>query len=164
MCQVCNYLYGANGLPELPAAGSPVKSLSSSNPANPAYLMDMPVHAEWPIYSDLDSTADNSWHDLPAALEGARWIALRRVTKADEATTLTFTLARAATVYVVATSTDGTAPASLTDAKFTPSGAPFLWRDNAIDLVPAQVYARKAAAGETVALSLGERDAIVLLK
>jgi beta-galactosidase len=158
------YFYGANGLPELPIASSPIKSLTSSNPANPAYLIDAPIHAEWPIYSDLDSTADNSWHELPSALEGARWIALRRVTKPDQATTLTFTLTRAATVYVVATSSDGSTSPSLADTKFTPTGGPFLWRDNAINLVPAQAYARKAAAGETITLALGDRDAIVLLK
>ena len=161
------YFYGVNGLPEIPTLNSPIKSLASSNPANPAHLMDMPIQAQWPIYSDLDSTADNSWATVPAALEGARWIALRRVTKADEATTVSFTLTRSATVYVAETAPDDAKsppPATLTEAKFNPVGEPFLWRDNAIQLVPAHLYSRRAAAGEIITLNLGERDAVVLLK
>jgi len=159
------YFYGPNGLPELAALNSPLKSLTSSNAANPAYLIDAPIHPQWPIYSDLDATADNSWNRLPAAIEGARWIALRRVTKTGQATTLSFTLAHSATVYVAETAApDGPGPAWLTEAKFAAIGEPFLWRDNAIQLVPARLYTRKAAAGETISLKLGDQDAIVLVK
>jgi len=158
------YFYGPNGLPEIPSI-SPIKDLTSSNPANPAYLMDMLVQPQWPIYSDLDSTADNSWATLPDAIQGAQWIALRRVTKPGQSTTLTFTLIHPATVYIAETINPGNSPStSLTQAKFAPTGDPFLWRDNAMNLVPARLYAHKAAGGETITLPFGERDAIVLLK
>jgi hypothetical protein len=52
-------------LPELPEGNPPLKNLSSSNPQNPAYYTDAPVHDQWPIYTDLDSNADNSWDSVP---------------------------------------------------------------------------------------------------
>ena len=75
------YYYGKDAAPETPPAALPIRDLASSNPDNPARFMDMPVQAQWPIYSDLDSTADNSWNALPPEVENATWIALRRVTK-----------------------------------------------------------------------------------
>ena len=39
-----------------------------------------------------------------------------------------------------------------------------VWRDNALQLVPAQLYVHDAAAGEKISLALGDRDAVILLK
>ncbi len=173
------YFYGNNGLPELPHAPLPISNLASSNPANPAHYMDMPVQAQWPIYSDLDSTADNSWDTLPREVEGASWIALRRVTKPDKAdpsakpsktpavpdqsTNLSFTATKPENIYVVATK--GNTPPAFAGAQFkeVPSAAG-LWRDNALQLVPMQLFVHQAAAGEKINLALGDRDAVVLIK
>ena len=100
------YFYGENGLPQLPVKNPLVTDLRTSNPANPAYFMDMPVQAQWPIYYDLDSTADNSFDSLPGEIEGAKWIALRNVTKEGQATDLSFKLTRPATILVMTTRQD----------------------------------------------------------
>jgi hypothetical protein len=126
--------------------------------------MDMPVQAQWPIYYDLDSTADNSFDALPAEISGAKWIALRRVTKANQETDLSFKLARPATIFVMATRAEN-APAFLTDAGFQEVSVPNLvWRDNRLMLVPAQLFSRPAVAGEIIHLAQADRDEIILLK
>jgi hypothetical protein len=126
--------------------------------------MDMPVQAQWPIYYDLDSTADNSFDTLPAAVEGAKWIALRRVTKAGQETDLSFKLTQPATIFVMATKRVD-APTFLTDAGFKEIASPDLvWRDNNLMLVSAQLFSRQYAAGEVVHLAQADRDEIVLVK
>jgi len=158
------YFYGANGLPELLVADPLVTDLQTSNPANRAYFMDMPVQAQWPIYYDLDSTADNSFDTLPAAIRGAKWIALRRVTKTGQAADLSFKVTRPATVYVMATSASGE-PAFVSAAGFQDTATPNLyWRDNRLMIVPAQLYSHTAAAGEIIHLPSPDRDEIVLVK
>ena len=175
------YFYGKDGLPELPLSPLPIRDLASSNPDNPARFMDMPVQAQWPLYYDLDSTADNSWNTLPPELENASWIALRRVTKPDpepsptrrskppaapgpnQATTVTFTTARPVKVYVMATKQEAPPTFAGTSFREVPSAAT-LWRDNALQLVPAQLYVHEAAAGEKIHVALGDRDAVILLK
>jgi hypothetical protein len=158
------YFYGTNGLPELPVANPLVTDLHTSNPDNHAYFMDMPVQAQWPIYYDLDSTADNSFDALPPTVKGAKWIALRRVTKAGQETDLTFTLARPATVFVM-TDRRTEPPSYLSDAGFKEVASPDLvWRDNRLMLVPAQLFSRRAAAGEVIDLAQPDRDEIVLVK
>jgi len=158
------YFYGTNGLPELPVANPLVTDLQTSNPNNHAWFMDMPVQPQWPVYYDLDSTADNSFDTLPAAVEGAKWIALRRVTKTGQETDLTFKLARPATIFVMATRC-AEQPAYLADAGFKEVASPDLvWRDNHLMLVPAQLFSRRAAAGEVIHLTQPDRDEIVLVK
>jgi beta-galactosidase len=158
------YFYGTNGLPELPVKNPLVTDLQTSNPDNRAWFMDMPAQAQWPLYYDLDSTADNSFDTLPPAVEGAKWIALRRVTKPGQETDLTFKLARPATVFVMATKR-AEAPSFLTGAGFKEVASPDLvWRDNDLMLVPAQLFSLRAAAGETIHIAQPDRDEIVLLK
>jgi hypothetical protein len=158
------YFYGRNGLSSLILTDPLVTDLKTSNPTNRAWFMDMPVQAQWPVYYDLDSTADNSFATLPAAIEGAKWIAMRRVTKPGQETDLSFKLARPATVFVMATKTDAL-PAFLAVADFKEVPSPDLvWRDNNLMLVPAQLFSRQAAAGETIHLAPPDRDEIVLVK
>ena len=178
------YFYGKDGLPELPQALLPISNLTSSNPDNPAHYIDMPVQAQWPIYADLDSTADNSWNTLPAEVENATWVALRRVTKTgiaapaakpnraadahvtpeqNEATSLSFTATRPERIFLMATKTGTNPTFAGTSFKEVPSAAS-VWRDNALLLVPAQLYLHEAAAGERISLSLGDRDAVVMIK
>jgi beta-galactosidase len=158
------YFQGDHGLPELPAQNPPLANLSSSNPQNRAYYIDAPVHDQWPIYSDLDSSADNSWDSVPAEIKDASWIALRRVTKAGQAADLSFTLTRAMMVYVAASQND--APTDdLDQAGFRETAAaPFGWRDNALNLVPAKLFSHEGRPGEVIHFSLGRRDSVVLLK
>ena len=176
------YFYGKDGLPGSSREPLPISGLTSSNAANAAYHMDMPVHGQWPIYYDLDSTADNSWNAIPPEIEGATWIALRRVTKPDPvdpkaksaskakapepnlATDISFTTTRPVKVYVMATRKEAP-PSFASGGRFTevPSGDT-IWRDNALILVPTQLYVHNAAAGEKITLALGDRDAIVMVK
>jgi len=163
------YFYGANGLPEIPVSNPLVTDLQSSNPNNPAHFMDMPVEAQWPIYYDLDSTADKSFDSLPAQIEGSKWIALRRVTKPGQETDLTFKLARPATVFVMATRPEAVLATrrmqSPVDAGFKEVPVPNLvWRDNDLMLVPAQLFSRPSAAGDIIHLPRPDRDQIVMLK
>jgi beta-galactosidase len=176
------YYYGDPTAPVPADATLPITNLASSNVNNPAYFMDMPVHAQWPIYYDLDSTADNSWNTIPPELVNATWIALRRVSKPDpvvvaakpsrkpaapepdESTNLSFTMTRPGKVYIMATRKAG--PPAFADGgafKEVPIGN-FVWRDNALMLVPAQLYVHQAATGEKISVSLGDRDAVVLIK
>ncbi len=158
------YFYGNNGLPALPAGNAPLKDLASSNANNAAYYIDEPVHDQWPIYTDLDSTADNSWDSVPVEIKDATWIALRRVTKPENATDVSFTLTRAMKVYIVASQNN--APADeLEKAGFKDNGAgPFFWRDNALQFVPAKLFIHDGQAGEALRIPLGQRDALILLK
>ena len=161
---VAAYRY-APGAQPAPADSAPLlKNLASSNPANPAYLMDMPVREQWPIYADFDGSADNTLNTLPPVLKDARWLALRRVTKACQGTKVSFTLGKPATVYILATT--GTAvPEGWSKAGFQPIAAPNLvWRDNRLLLVPATLYAKTAPAGATFTIPLEDRDALCLFK
>ena len=171
------YFEGAGGAPEV-TGSLPISDLASSNPQNPAYYMNMPVHAQWPFYYDLDSNADNSWNTIPPEIENATWIALRRVTiqagpptkhdpkpTLDQSTHLSFTATKAENIYIMATKTDAP-PAFATSGQFkeVSPGTTTLWRNNDLLLVPAQLYVHKAAAGEKISLTLGDRDAIVMIK
>jgi len=158
------YFEGANGLPELPAPKPLITNLASSNPANPAYFMDMPVQPQWPFYYDFDSAGDNSLDLIPPDAKGASWIALRRVTRQGQDTEVSFTVAKPSTVYVLC-SAQPTAPADITGAgfKLRPSQG-LSWRDDVMHLQPAELYSRAAARGDSIKLKLGERDALILVK
>jgi hypothetical protein len=156
------YYYSNNSPTEVPDSPLLISDLTSSNAKNPAYYMDMPIHAQWPIYADLDSTADNSWNTIPSELENATWISLRRVTKPDQGTDISFTAVRPAKIYVLATKMD--IPPTL-PAGFSETALPnFRWRDNELQLVATQLYEHEAVAGERIHLMLGDRDTLVLLK
>ena len=158
------YFYGAGGLPETSAGALPIAALQLSNPKNPAYFMDMPVQAQWPIYYDLDSTADNSFDTLPTQIEGARWIATRRVTKPGLATALSFRLTRSGTVFIMAAKRPD-APAFVKSAGFQEVTTPALqWRNPDLILAAAQLFSRHGAAGEVIQLPEADRDQIVLVK
>jgi beta-galactosidase len=186
------YFFGKGGLPALPDKPL-VVDLKTSNPENRAYYMEEPVQAQWPIYYDLDSNADNSFDELPKAIDGASWIAARRWTRKGQDGDLRFTLTRPATVMVMATKQQS-APTFLSDAGFTavaPSGsAPsdavpseaaqpggdaggsagelksgdLKWRDNNENLVPAELYSLTAEAGRAIQIKGADRDFVVLLK
>jgi beta-galactosidase len=155
------YFYGADGLPAKPDSNPLIMGLTSSNPANACYFMDTPVQAQWPVYYDFNSEADNSLDSLPAPVAGAYWLALRRFTLPGQGTTIGFTAARPATIFMICDKSAG--PAA--DGSFrTVATPPFQWRRNDTLLNDAQLLARHVNANEKVSITLGDRDALLLLK
>ncbi len=154
---------GADGRPEQPEKERLLRDLESSNAKNPAFLADQAVQDQWPFYTDFDSSADNSWDRVPADLKGASLIALHRVSKPENATTVTFTLSCPANVYVV-TGKDSVAGTVLSESRFEVHGPAFVWRDNALQLVQAQAWVRTGSAGEVFQIPLGPSDAAILIK
>lgn len=158
------YFEGTNGLPESPTANLPLKDLTSSNAQNPAYYIDAPIHDQWPLYSDLDSTADNSWDGVPDEAKGATWLALCRVSKPKMATEVSFTLTRPMKL-LIATDKNGGSDDTWSQAGFKEMGSgSFLWRNNELNLVPGKLLVHYGQSGETVRIPLGQQDAVVLLK
>jgi len=140
-----------------------VQDLRSSAAASPAFFIDQPVRAQWPVYWECDSTADNTFDRLPGELEGARWIATRRLSKPDARTALSFRVARPAQVFVMITRGQPLPP-GLARSGFRDTGAVGRWRDNETKLVPYVLYRKDAAAGETVRVNGATADYVVLVK
>ena len=141
--------------PELGAGGTPLlQSLTSTNPLNPAYLLDTPAQAEWPVYDDFDGTGDNTFHALPDLLSGASRIVTGRTSKAANLTTLTFTISPdvpSVDVFLLRTlAPTAPIPTPPVPAGFTDTGVRGTWRDNAENLIPNALYRRTAAPGEIV--------------
>ena len=158
------YYYGSGAVPELKSLHQAISNLVSSNQANPAYYIDIPVQTQWPVYDDFDSTADNSLDTIPSQISGARWLALRRVTKPGQNTVVSFVAAKPLTVYVICTKA-AAQPKWLLDSSFKEVVTePFQWRGNDMILTDASLYAKHVTTGENVSLTLGERDALVLIK
>lgn len=158
------YYEGEGALAAMPNPTPLVKDLKSANVNNQAYFMDMPVQPQWPIYYDLDSTADNSFDSLPPQIAGARWIATRRTTSHGKETDLSFQVTRPATIFVVATKMDRR-PDLGSDSGFQEvATSDFRWRNNELQLVPAQLFSRQAAGGEVLHFPQSDRDQIVLLR
>ena len=152
--------------PGAPAAADPqglVQDLRSSNALSPAWFIDQPVRAQWPFYWECDSTADNTFDLLPPELEGARWIATRRLSKPEARTTLSFRLRAPAQVFVMITS-GAPLPPGLQRAGFRDTGTGGLWRDNDLRLVPYRLYRKEGGAGETVRVGGATADYVVLVK
>lgn len=140
--------------------------VTSSNTSNPAYFIDTPIQAEWPFYTDFDGTGDNTFYEIPAILEGARWIATGRISKTRNGTDLTLTVpVQSGPVDVFVMLTAGTMPpAFVTDAGFVDTGISGLWRNNFLTLVPYALYRKTLAGGETAQIRGDGRDFVVLVK
>ena len=82
-------------------ANAIVADLKSSNPDNPAVFIDRPVESQGPFYYDVDGSSDNTFDTLPPEVEGAAWIATRRLSDPNMKTNLSFRLNGDATVYVL---------------------------------------------------------------
>jgi hypothetical protein len=138
-----------------------VQNVQSSNPRNPACFIDQAVQVEWPFYAEYDANGDNTFHTLPAAVQGARWIATKRLSQPGNETALSFTASRPATVFVMFTDNGAGSPFP---KDFTDTGIRTVWRDNHMDLVPCRLVAKKTGAGETVKLDAVLLDYVVLVK
>ena len=142
-----------------------VRNLTSGNPANPATFIDQPIQAEWPLYDDFDGTADNTFHAIPDALNGACEITLDRPSKAGKQTTLGFQIAPdAGIVDVFFLVTAAPAPPPNLPASFTDTGLHGTWRDNALNLVPVTLYRRVLRGGDQVTIPAAALDYLVLVK
>jgi len=173
--------------PGTPAPADPaalVQDLHSSNPASPAHFIDRPVEAQGPVYTEVDGSSDNTFDQLPAALEGATWIATRRLSDPALKTDLTFKINPAssgATVYVLLST--GTHPVitlkpadeatvaaatalqkSLASAGFKSVPTPVVWRDHDLNRSDAVLWSRPVSPGETVSIPGETLDYVVLLK
>jgi hypothetical protein len=146
----------------LPAdAAATVSNLTSS--VGPAYFIAAPIREQVPFYVDFDSTGDNTFDALPAAVLGASWIATKRQSDAAKRTDLAFDLNAAADVFILF-SKQTTVPAWIVAAGFTDTGTTGQWRDNDLKLVPTALYKHSFAAGAHVALASSAIDYVVLVK
>jgi hypothetical protein len=157
-------IYFTGTAPAAPAdTAEPISGLTSANTANPAYFINQPIQAQWPAYYQCDGNADNSFDTIPALLAGARWIATRR--QSQTATGLSFSIKdrAGADVYIVATK-QSSAPAWISSAGFASTGVTGEWRNNDMNPVAYEVYAKTFASGAAVSLAGSAVDFVVLVK
>jgi len=160
------YFYGRDGGRD--ASGSPalVQDLRSSNPASPAFFIDDEVRDEWPFYYEFDGSADNTFHSLPPALEGARWISTCRLSKPQCRTDLSFSLrdgAGSAKVYVLFT--EGTPlEAALAGKGFRDANLTGRWRDNDLRLVGFRAWMKDAKGRDSIQVPGATGDYVVLVQ
>ncbi len=160
-------LYYTGPGPVAPAdSGAYITNLSSSNQKDSAWFIDIPVHAQWPVYYQCDGNADNTFDSIPAVLADARWIATKRQSATDSTTSLSFTinpaLGKNATVYIQFTQ-QTSAPSWITSAGFTNTNITGWWRDNNMNRVHYQLYSNTYAPGATVGLGSSAIDYVVLI-
>jgi beta-galactosidase len=142
-----------------------VRNLQSSNPANPANFIPGPVEAEWPFYDNFDGTGDNTFHAIPAILQGAGWITMKRPTVPASRTTLRFTLAPdAGPTDIFLLMTEMPAQSGRIPDGYTDTGVTGTWRGNSTNLTPFKVYQRTVSSGQTVFVPSFPQDYLVLLK
>jgi len=144
-----------------------VSQVTSSNAANPAYFIDRPIAPDFPVYYDLDGTADNSFAALPAQLAGAAQVGTLRLSKTQNLTDLSLTIAtsaaKGADVFILTTD-DGSSLSMWTGVGFADSGVTGSWRDTAMDLVPVKLLQTHVAGGASVTVPGTTRDYVVLVK
>jgi hypothetical protein len=160
------YFYGRGGRREPPGSASIVQDLRSSNPASPAFFIDDEVRDEWPFYHEFDGSADNTFHTLPSALQGARWISTRRLSKPQSRTDLSFSLRDGAgpvRVYVLFTE-GAPLPDALARAGFRDAGITGRWRDNDLRLVGFRAWMKEATGGDRISVPGATADYVVLVK
>ena len=162
-------------------AESLVVDLTSSNADTPAIFIDRPVESQGPFYTEADGSSDNTFDVLPKPVEGARWIATRRLSDAKNKTDLSFRVTKPATVYVMYAT--GTFPAhtldkpdeatmqaagalrqSLQHVGFHDTGIRGTWRRHSMWLGDYGLMSRPVAAGETVVIGGQALDYVVLVK
>jgi hypothetical protein len=160
-----------------------VQDLKSSNPENPALYIDRPVESQGPVYTDIDGSSDNTFDILPKQIEGAEWIATRRLSDPKMKTDLSFLVrkrTKGATVSVLFST--GTFPAvtlkkpdpvtvqtaanfskTLAAAGFADTGEKAVWRDHDLNRADAALWSRTVKAGERIAIPGETLDYVVLV-
>jgi len=161
-----------------------VQDLKSSNAENPACFIDRPVESQGPVYTDVDGSSDNTFDMLPKAVEGAGWIATRRLSDPGLKTDLEFRInpsAKGVTVFVlfstgvyptVTLKQPDPAMASAADALrrslalagFKPSGTKAVWRDHQLNRAYAELWSRDVGPGEKLKLPGQTLDYVVMVR
>jgi len=174
------YQTSPDGTIPSPDASSVVQDLKSSNPENPAVFIDRPVEAQGPVYTDIDGSSDNTFDILPKPIDGAAWIATRRLSDPKLKTDLSFLVKKEATVSVLFSK--GTFPtvtlkqpdpgmiqaaadlsAKLKAAGFADTKQQAIWRDHDLNRANASLWTRKVKAGERVSIPGETLDYVVLV-
>jgi beta-galactosidase len=161
-----------------------VQELRGSNPENQPVFIDRPVEAQGPVYSDVDGASDNTFDVLPRPVQGAAWIATRRLSDPTRRTDLSFRInaqTKGATVYVMFSTgsyptitlkkpNEAVASAaanfskSLAAAGFKNTGEQAIWRDQDLERTHAALWSRTLKAGETLTLPGETLDYVVMVK
>jgi hypothetical protein len=155
--------------------------LESSNPDNPAVFIDRPVESQGPFYYDVDGSSDNTFDVLPKQVEGAAWIATRRMSDSKMKTDLSFRLNGDAMVYVLHST--GTFPnitlrkpneqiqkaaaalaEALSAAGFQDTKVKTIWRGHDLVLADCGLWSRSCEAGQTVTIPGQTLDYVILIK
>ncbi len=158
-----------------------LEGLTSSNPENKAHFIQRPVEAQSPFYYMVDGSSDNTFDKLPEMIEGASWIATKRLSDPERKTDLSFTLKKDVTVFVMHAT--GTYPPivlrepdpaqvaaaaglaeDLQDLGFTKSETPAVWRGHDLWLADAAVWSRPTKAGEEIAIPGRTLDYVILIR
>ena len=160
-------IYFTGTAPDAPADNSEyITNLASGNANNPAYFINIPLQAQWPVYYQCDGNADNTFDSIPGVLTNARWIAARRQSDAALTTSLSFRINAVMTadadVFIMFTR-QASVPAWITTAGFTNTNSTGRWRDNALNLVGYQLFKRTYTPGSTVSLSGSAIDFVVMV-
>jgi len=158
-----------------------VADLKSSNPDNPAVFIDRPVESQGPFYYDVDGSSDNTFDILPPEVEGAAWIAARRLSEPKMKTDLSFRLNKDAAVYVLYST--GTFPKitlrkpnedtqkesavlrqAISAAGFRDTSVKTTWRGHDLVLAHCTLWKRSSRAGETITIPGHTLDYVILVK
>ncbi len=157
-----------------------IGDLESSNPECKAHFIDRPVEAQGAFYYMVDGSSDNTFDKLPEAIEGASWIATKRLSDPARKTDLSFTLKKDATVHVMH-STGSFPPIVLREPKrewveaagelgrqlealgFGQSAEPAVWRGHDLWLADAAVWSRPSKAGDRIEIPGVTLDYVVMI-
>ena len=160
-----------------------VQALKSSNPENRAWLIERPIAPQWPFYTEVDGSSDNTFDLIPKKIEGAAWIATRRLSDPKFKTDLSFRInasSKGATVHVLFSTgrypivtlkptdqaiaeTAGKMRSSLSKAGFQAVDADVVWRDHDLNRAQAELWSRTFQPGEEVCIPGETLDYVILL-
>jgi beta-galactosidase len=162
-------------------ADSLVTDLKSSNPANTAIYIDRAVEAQGPFYTEVDGSSDNTFDTLPQPVQGASWIATKRLSDKKYVTDIAFGLTQPATVYVMYAlgtfpahtlnkpdekmiQAAGALKASLEKIGFKDTGMKTTWRRHSLWLGDCGLLSCPVTAGQTVTIPGQTLDYVILIK
>jgi beta-galactosidase len=161
-----------------------VQDLRSSNIANPARFIDRPVESQGPVYADVDGSSDNTFDILPQEIEGASWIATRRMSDPDLKTDLEFRIhpsSKGATVFVLFSTGDypivtlkpqddaikneaNALRKTLVASGFLAKGSRTVWRDHRLNRTYAELRYRSMKPGEKASIPGQSLDYVVMVR
>ncbi len=149
--------YEGSDAPNAPADSSEfITNLTSGNAGNAAYFVNVPVHAQWPVYYQCDGNADNTFDTIPSVLQTACIISTKRQSDSSQTSALSFkigaSLKNSADVYVLCTQ-QSSIPPWISAAGFVNTGITGQWRDNALNLVGYQLFKKTCSPGASVSLA-----------